>query len=302
MINLAGDLGFGSDVQDEPFGSEASVHLDAEGGGGAVQDKTDAIFYQRIDSIKERLDNVDEEVGKLKAVQNQLSHAVKDSDIQKLDQQVEDKTKEIKLIYDNCKKDLDIIKNENELLKEKGDSPSLRVRVNLYNMAVIKFAKSLDILNENQSTYQSNVKRLCKNRLTKLGDMEEAQADELIDNYNPRLSDVLQSGTADMVINRLESRRDAALQLERSIRELYDMFNEFAVLVQQQQELFDSIENHVNQAQVSTQKGVEELEQALVHQKKGRKCLCCIIIIAVLGLIILIAILVPSIWSGMKKA
>lgn len=301
MINLASDYGFGSDVQDDETPA-SSVRFDVDN-GGAGEGKTDAAFYQRIDEIKERLDRVDEEVAKLKTVQNQLSHAVKNDEIQKLDQQVEDKTKEIKLIYDGCKKDLDVIKKENEdILKKEGDSSELRVRVNLFNMAVNKFAKSLDVLNENQSAYQSNVKRLCKNRLTKLGDMDDNDAEELIETYNPRLSDVLESGTADMVINRLESRRDAALQLERSIRELYDMFNEFAVLVQQQQEKFDSIENHVNQAQINTEKGVKELEEAAVHQKKSRRCLCIIIIVALVILAVAIAIIFPSVFANIKKA
>lgn len=288
MTNLAGSFGFGSDINERE---------------GSVVNSGDAAYNQKINSITERLNRINAEVEGLKTTQNQLSHAVKENDIKNLDHQIEDKTKEIRMICDGCKKDLDVLKNENEQIKSReGVTPALRVRVNLYSMAISKMQNSLDILNTNQDNYQTNLRRLCKNRMTKVGDMEDAEAEEIIENYNPRLSDVLDMGTADYVINKLESRRGAALQLEKDLRELHEMFLEFSVLVQNQQELFDSIEHQVNSAQQNTSKGVDELEKAKKHQKKSRKCICALIIVGLVALLVIIAIILGTVLGTMNKA
>lgn len=80
-------------------------------------------------------------------------------------------------------------------------------------------------------------------------------------------------------------------KLTRDIRELYDMFQDFAILVEGQHEQILSIENHVEVAQTRVEKGNNNLRQAIEHQKKTRKKYCCFVLVIVIILIIIFSVL-----------
>ncbi len=80
------------------------------------------------------------------------------------------------------------------------------------------------------------------------------------------------------------------LTLEASVRELHQMFVDFALLTEQQGELLDQIEYQVGQASEYIQGANEDLAQSIEYQKQIRKRQLCILIIllVVIGVIILI--------------
>ena len=77
-------------------------------------------------------------------------------------------------------------------------------------------------------------------------------------------------------------------KLEESVMELSQMFLDFAVLIEEQGELIDSIEQHVAVAVSRIEDGNLQLEKGIVYQKSARKWMCCAsIVIAVLAISIL---------------
>lgn len=80
-------------------------------------------------------------------------------------------------------------------------------------------------------------------------------------------------------------------KLTRDIREIYDMFQDFALLVESQHEQILSIENHIEVAQTRVEKGNDNLRQAIEHQKKTRKKYCCSALVFVIILIIILSVL-----------
>ena len=80
--------------------------------------------------------------------------------------------------------------------------------------------------------------------------------------------------------------------MEKQIEELRDMFVELAALVENQGEMIDRIETHVQKAEIDVEQGNTHLGKAKEYMEKARKKkLILAIIIAVILLILLLVIL-----------
>lgn len=96
-------------------------------------------------------------------------------------------------------------------------------------------------------------------------------------------------------VNRIREKHQDILKLEASIADLAQMFQEAAVLVQEQGEMLDTIELNVHNTQVCTAKANDELRHTrkLQHQHTKFICCssCCLLIIAIL-------IMAPVLFKG----
>uniref|UniRef100_A0ACD5WCK7 Uncharacterized protein n=1 Tax=Avena sativa TaxID=4498 RepID=A0ACD5WCK7_AVESA len=92
------------------------------------------------------------------------------------------------------------------------------------------------------------------------------------------------------VVAEIQERHGAVAQLERSLLELQQVFNDMAVLVEAQGEQLNDIEGNVGRARSFVDRGREQLQVARKHQKSSRKWMC--IGIAVL-LVVILVIVVP---------
>ncbi|BAF13408.1 syntaxin-121-like [Oryza sativa Japonica Group] len=93
------------------------------------------------------------------------------------------------------------------------------------------------------------------------------------------------------VVAEIQERHGAVAELERSLLELHQVFNDMAVLVAAQGEQLDDIETHVGRARSFVDRGREQLVVARKHQKSTRKWTCiAIIILLVLILVVVLPI------------
>ncbi|KAH7823750.1 Plasma membrane syntaxin [Monocercomonoides exilis] len=254
-----------------------------------VDNSTDILlYYNKIMEISDRINQSREDTANLKLQQTKLINEVKTNTICDIEKTVDEQTLKLKNFYNQCKGELGTLKKELEEDNKGKQTPELRIRNNLYQMVNREFMDALDEFNENQHTHKMTVKTRVVRRLTTTMMMEETEANDLAENYAPQLSDIAISSTARDVVSRLTDRRDQALALERAFSQLYEMFNEFAVLVSAQQELLDTIESQVNSAQKYVAEGVEQLQKAEKLQKKSRKCTCWLVIIAAVILVIVL--------------
>ncbi|KDD76209.1 hypothetical protein H632_c314p2 [Helicosporidium sp. ATCC 50920] len=88
----------------------------------------------------------------------------------------------------------------------------------------------------------------------------------------------------------IRERRDAVLELERSLLDLHQIFLDMAVLVEAQGEMLDNIEAQVARSVEFVQAGTTHLIAAKEHQKSMRKWMCCALIAGII--IVLIVVLV----------
>ena len=85
--------------------------------------------------------------------------------------------------------------------------------------------------------------------------------------------------------------------MEKSIREVYDLFKELSTLVKQQGETINNIAHLVEDAGIKVEGATEDLKTALVYQKDTRKMkLKCygsilLVVIAIIAIIVVLDIL-----------
>jgi syntaxin 1A len=69
----------------------------------------------------------------------------------------------------------------------------------------------------------------------------------------------------------IEARHNDILALEKSIKELHDLFMDMCTLVQEQGDMVDRIENNVFTTQDYVEKAVEHTKKAVEYQTKSRR-------------------------------
>lgn len=68
----------------------------------------------------------------------------------------------------------------------------------------------------------------------------------------------------------IEARHEEIMKLEKSIREVHDLFVDMATLIEKQGDKIDSIENHVSNTRSFVERAKEETTKALEYQGKAR--------------------------------
>ena len=131
--------------------------------------------------------------------------------------------------------------------------------------------------------------------------IDERIDDETIENCikNPKLAqEIVESqligGHTEVItmVNRIEDRLEDIKMLQENIVIMHKMFLDLANLVENQGELLNSIEAHVDLARDYVMQGTQAIEKAEVQFKRARSKKCCVLIIVlVVGLIIAVPIL-----------
>lgn len=194
---------------------------------------------------------------------------------------------------------MQIQKKLNTIEPKKGDDDGKYVPINLrmqraqHGVLSREFVELMDHCNTIQASYRDrNVERIQRQlRITGTnvtdeeldGMLESGQTDVFTQNI------LIDAKATKQALNEIESRHDEILKLERSIRDLHDMFQYLAMEVEAQGEMVNRIEANVLNSTDYVQKAVVETEKAATYQNKARKkkiwiALCCAILLLILAI------------------
>jgi syntaxin 1B/2/3 len=91
-------------------------------------------------------------------------------------------------------------------------------------------------------------------------------------------------------VSEIQERHGAVVEVERSLRELHQVFLDMAALVEAQGHQLNDIESHVARASSFVLRGAVELEAAREYQRSGRKWAC---VAVVAGAVLVVVIVLP---------
>lgn len=185
----------------------------------------------------------------------------------------------IKKLSKNVKQFEKNVKEDNEI--KKLFYPKAKVILQKYT----EILKRLLIVNDKYATIN-------KYNKTKIANSEDVAIN--IDGSEEKKFQQLTQVANENVINAYNNtmaRNNEITKLSAEIRELYDMFQDFAILVDSQHEQIISIDSIIEDSQIRVQKGNEKLTQVIQLQKKTRKKYCCCVLILVLIIIIVLSVL-----------
>ncbi|KAL7060313.1 hypothetical protein AAHC03_09649 [Spirometra sp. Aus1] len=175
-------------------------------------------------------------------------------------------------------------------------SADLRIRKTQYSTISRNFIEVMTDYNKAQVAFRD----ACKNRIKRQMEIAERKI------TNEELEDMLESGNpaiftqeimtdtqqAKQSLADIEARHEDIIKLEKSIKELHDMFMDMAMLVESQGEMIDRIEFNVDQAVDYIETAKADTKKAVKYQSAARKKMIIIAICVAILICILIGIIV----------
>mmetsp|Transcript_26517 Transcript_26517/g.39229 ORF Transcript_26517/g.39229 Transcript_26517/m.39229 type:complete len:312 (-) Transcript_26517:1398-2333(-) len=286
------------DEAEDKGGDENAEHDIEKGKQKAKQDIDKEIFFLAVEEVKKRVTKVQLATGEIENISEQAQKATtteKEQELSKMLRRVIDSTnKEAK----NAKNMLGDLKNENETLKKKGEisESELRVRENLLNTLTRKFIDEMKAYQASQQNYKTDIQKKMKRQVKVVKpDATDEEVEEIMKSEGGRdalyKQTILAGGVNDeirTVTAKVAGKYQDVKRLEESVAELHQMFLDFALLVEQQGELLNSIEHQVRQAADHVETGNQDVHGAIEIQKSVRKKQMWIILIVFVVVIIIL--------------
>eukprot|EP00546_Thalassionema_frauenfeldii_P005920 CAMPEP_0178913494 /NCGR_PEP_ID=MMETSP0786-20121207/10873_1 /TAXON_ID=186022 /ORGANISM="Thalassionema frauenfeldii, Strain CCMP 1798" /LENGTH=290 /DNA_ID=CAMNT_0020586241 /DNA_START=48 /DNA_END=917 /DNA_ORIENTATION=+ len=271
-----------SDEEEEGKGGDDNAENDIETGKKKTkQDYDKEIFFLAVEEVKKRITKVQWATGEIEKISEQAQKATtteKEQELSRNLRRVIDSTnKEAK----NAKNMLGDLKNENETLKNNGEisESELRVRENLLNTLTRKFIDEMKAYQASQQNYKTDIQKKMKRQVKVVKpDATDEEVEDIMKSEGGRdalyKQTILAGGVNDeirTVTAKVAGKYQDVKRLEESVAELHQMFLDFALLVEQQGELLNSIEHQVRQAADHVEEANQEVHSAIEIQKSVRK-------------------------------
>ncbi|KAK7919412.1 hypothetical protein WMY93_010696 [Mugilogobius chulae] len=260
----------------------------------AKEEKENEAYFKKAQEIHEGLQSLKRMVSDLETKQKTvLAEPLPDDSMKKELQTLRD---EIKTKAGQIQKKLKSI--EPKKGEDDGKYVSINIRMQRTQHGVLskEFVELMGYCNTIQAQYRDrNVERIQRQLKITGNNVTDEQLDAMLESGQTDIftQNILSDAKATrQALNEIESRHDEILKLERSIRDLHDMFQYLAMEVEAQGEMVDRIEANIRQSSDYVEKAKENTAKAVTYQSKARKKKIWIAVcVAILILIIVIALL-----------
>ncbi|XP_045475453.1 syntaxin-1A-like isoform X3 [Harmonia axyridis] len=253
-------------------------------------------FFAEVEEIRDMIDKIQANVEEVKKKHSSILAAPQIDE--KTKQEQEDLMAEIKKTANKVRLKLKNIEHSIEQEEQTNKSSAdLRIRKTQHSTLSRKFVEVMTEYNRTQTDYRERCKARIQRQLEITGrQTTNEELEEMLEQGNPAVFTqgiIMETQQAKQTLADIEARHADIIKLENSIRELHDMFMDMAMLVENQGEMIDRIEYHVEHAVDYVQTATQDTKKALKYQSKARRKKILLIICLVIAIIILIAIL----WS-----
>jgi len=251
-------------------------------------------FFEQVEEIREMVSKIQENVDAVKKKQSEILSAPQQDE--KMKEELEELMLDIKRTTNKVRSKLKVIQDNiaQEELTDKC-SADLRIRKTQHATLSRKVVEVMTDYNACQISYRDRCKGKIKRHLEITGRV--TTDDELEDMLEQGNAAIFTQGImtdtqqAKQSLADIEARHEDIMKLEKSIRELHDMFMDMAMLVESQGEMIDRIEYNVEQAVDYVEAAKQDTKKAVKYISKARRKKliligCCVILVAILALII----------------
>lgn len=271
-----------------------------------AEDEKIAAFLKEVEEVRDIINKVHETISFVKQKQSEILSAPQTDKsthaaMQEAMNRIPKDANLVRLKMSNMAKRIDEAKHRDGPAPSAGISHAYaRIQESQYATLMRKF---MDVMTE-YNAVQEGYRGRCKERLLrqlKITDMhyDEEKLEEMLEN-NTTITVFKGSMTLDMdeqetkeALSDIEARHDDIVKLEKSIKELHQLFMDMAIMVEQQGDMMDRIEKSVESAGEYVAVAAVDIKNAVEYQTKARKK--CWIIIALLTVVAVIVAVVVAV-------
>jgi syntaxin 1B/2/3 len=247
-------------------------------------------FYSDIDEVNKTTVYLKDQAKKIEVLEKRALGAVRTEESKATSSALDALVSETRGKLGVNAKLLSKMKEENESVKRAGNASETRIRSNLYENSVTNFVAAMRLYQAAQRSYKDKMRAKVARQIHLVApDASEQDIDIAMKSGDPGAiyrNAVLVPG-ADPIkqaYQEVQSKYNDVRILEESVIALNRMFQDMAMLVEQQGAILDQVEVNVAGAAEYTTKGRENVEGALKARQSSRKKM---LIIFALFLIIL---------------
>jgi len=251
-------------------------------------------FFNEVEDIRDNLDKIQANVNEVKKKHSAILSAPQTDE--RVKQELEDLMSDIKKSANRVRAKLKVIEQtiEHEEHTNKS-SADLRIRKSQHSTLSRKFVEVMTEYNRTQTDYRERCKGRIQRHLEITGRTTTSEElEDMLESGNPAVFTqgiIMETQQAKQTLADIEARHADIMKLEKSIRELHDMFKDMAMLVENQGEMIDQIEYHVIHAVDYVESAKQDTKKAVKYQSKARRkriiiIIVVIVLLGILGLII----------------
>ncbi|KAI1289783.1 Syntaxin-1B [Halotydeus destructor] len=252
-------------------------------------------FFDEVESIQSAINKLKDQIEKIQKLHSFfLLRPAVDEDCKK---ELDELNHIIKASAISIKKRLSALKESNDKLEDEGgvqqsNCTELRMRQTQFSFLQKWFVDLMTEHSCSQSDYQTKYKERLKRELNIMGhSTTDDQLDDMLETGNVRVFTeglLLETENQRKLLSEIETRHHQILDLEKSIRELHDLFLDMALMVEAQGDKVDTIEFQVMRARDATNLARDNLKEARTKQRAAfkKKLWCYAILIVVLVIIL----------------
>ncbi|CAF3529692.1 unnamed protein product [Rotaria sordida] len=262
-------------------------------------------FFAHIDSLRTNIDKISELVEEVKRLHSTILAAPQADDRTK--EELEEKMADIKKIANDVRLKLKKLEQEQEQEQSQPltnkTQAQLRIEKSQHATLSRKFIDAMNSYRNAEIEYRERCKARIQRQLEITGrSVTEGEVEEMLESGNPAVFTqgiMVETAQAKQSLADIEARHGDIMKLEKSIRELHDMFIDMAALVQTQGEMIDRIEYNVVQSENFVKAASTDTKKAVKFQSAARRKK--IIILICLAVIIIILGSMVAGWFGFKR-
>ncbi|PAA60749.1 hypothetical protein BOX15_Mlig011532g1 [Macrostomum lignano] len=270
-------------------GADDHASIPMEKGGGFMDE-----FFEQVEGIRQMIDKIQEHVNDVKMKHSSILASPNQDE--KMKEELEELMSEVKKDANKVRGKLKVIEQNIEQEETNNSSSAdLRIRKTQYSTISRKFIEVMSDYNKAQIDYRDACKGRIKRQMEIAGrDITDENLEDMIESGNPAIFTqgiMTDTQQAKQTLADIEARHEDIMKLEKSIKELHDMFLDMAMLVESQGEMIDRIEFNVQQAVDYIETAKQDTKKAVKYQSKARKkkiimIICLIVLLAIVGSII----------------
>ncbi|XP_074643286.1 syntaxin-like isoform X2 [Tubulanus polymorphus] len=279
-----------SDDDDVP--DDVAVNMDS---GGFMEE-----FFEQVEEIRGMIDKISANVDEVKKKHSAILSAPQSDD--KMKGELEELMSDIKKTANKVRGKLKVIEQNIEQEEHSNKSSAdLRIRKTQHATLSRKFVEVMNDYNACQIDYRDRCKGRIQRQLAITGKTTtNEELEDMLESGNPAIFTqgiITETQEAKQSLAIIEARHADIMKLEKSIKELHDMFMDMAMLVESQGEMIDRIEYNVEQSVDYIETAKMDTKKAVKYQSKARRkkiiiIVCIIVALAIIAIII--AVTVPK--------
>lgn len=257
-------------------------------------------FEKETEEIKSSLSTMRNNIDTVQSLYITTISSVSNEKIQKASNQLDTLLEITNSIAKDIKTRLDKMQLTIDTLQKNNPSnpADLKIRANQKNVLSNKFQELILEYQGIQNNYKEKVKEKIRRqyKITR-PDASEKEVDLVVnetDGSNVFLDQIVQTQATRDAVQYINDRRKDIAKLEKSIRELHQLFTDMTIIVDQQGEILNNVEFNALNSEAYVEQTTLELASAIRRRRSARKraIIVTIVILVLIAIIVLPIVLV----------